>query len=189
MSGDQVHDRLPPALVRDVGRPDSREVHQHARGQMPRSPDARRHESQFTRLGLGQAEQFCDRMRRHVFVHGKHLRPDPQARDRRQVGQKVVAWTCIEMRIDRHSADVHNDERVAVWRAACRRGSPPVSAGTGAVLDHNELTQGRSQPVSQPARPNISDATRAAGDNDAYGLVRPTGTLCPQRGDQLSKCT
>ena len=150
MTGDQVHHRLPAALVRNVGRPDSREVHQQARGQMPRSSDARRYESQFTRLGPGQAEQFCDRTRRHVFVHGQHLRPDSEARDRRQVGQRVVARTRIQVRIDRHGADVHDDERVTVWRAACRRGSPQVSAGTGAVLDHDELTQGRS-PAALPA--------------------------------------
>src|SRR6266851_4381286 len=50
-----------------------------------RRPDARRHETQLTRLGLGQADQFGNRTRRHVLVHGQHLRSHAQARDRRQV--------------------------------------------------------------------------------------------------------
>ena len=93
------------------------------------------------------------------------------------------------MRIDGHGADVDDDERVAVRRAAGPSDGAYVAASPSTVLDNNELAQRRSQALAQPARADIGDATGAAGDDDVYGLARPTSALRPQRRHGRGKRT
>jgi hypothetical protein len=181
--GDQVRHGLPAALVRNMGRLDSREMHQHARRQMPRRADTRRIEAELARLGLGQAYKLGERICRHALVHDQRLRPDAEPRDRCQIGQGVVARIGVDVRIDRHRADMNDDQRVAVGRAAGARDCPQVAAGAGAVLDHHRLAERRRQSIRQPARPDVGDAARTAGNDDAKGFARPRRALRPSRGD------
>ena len=93
------------------------------------------------------------------------------------------------MRIDGHGADVDDDERVAVRRAACPSDGANVAASASTVLDNNGLAERRSQALAEPARADIGDATDAAGDEDEYGLARPTRALRLQRGGRRGEGT
>jgi hypothetical protein len=88
------------------------------------------------------------------------------------------------MRIDRHRADMDDDQRVAVRSAACARNRGQVAAGAGAVLDNDRLAERRRQSIRQPARPYVGDAAGSTGNDDADGLARPRRALRSGHADR-----
>ena len=96
-------------------------------------------------------------------LHGQQQRAVAPARDRREIGQRVVAGAGEQVRVEGGRALVDEQQRVAVRRAARHLRGADIAACGGVVLDEHRLAEGLAQPLGEPARADVGDAAHAAG--------------------------
>ena len=125
----------------------------------------------------GSAPRGRDGLRRRVGLQvaagHQHEGDAREARDRRQVAQRVVADGRVQVGRDRQRAGRGQHQRVAVGRRLGHLPHGQRAAGAGAVLHHDLLPQLLGQAGSQQPRRGVGAAAGREGHDDAQGFGGP----------------
>jgi hypothetical protein len=104
-------------------------------------------------------------------MHHHYLGLVNEARDRRDVADKIEAKLLVERRVDRdRRAD--REQGVAVGGRAHDRLGGDVGGGTDPVVNHERLPQTLRQPVTDQSRQDVLRAARSRADDDAHQARR-----------------
>ena len=119
---------------------------------------------------------------RQVRVHQVEAGHLGQQRDRAEVARQVVGQLVEDEGVDRHRADVAEDDRVLVVGAGdlahCH-----IAGAAGPVVDEDRLAEDLLHLRGGGAGDDLRAAARREGHDEADRLVRPGG-LRAQRGGQ-----
>jgi len=130
--------------------------------------DARRRHVDLAGVGLGIGDEFGGRPRRHRGVDFQDHGHAQEARNRRDVVDKIVAELLEQRRVDRIDR-IDEEQRVAVcWRAHYGLG-PNIVAAARPVLDDELLAEPLRQPAGDQARRDIGRRAGGRGDDHAHG--------------------
>ena len=102
-------------------------------------------------------------------MHGEHVVHARDHRDRREVFQRVVAQLRIESRVHGERADVAEEQRVAVGRAARDELGADLARRAAAVVDDDLLRPHFAELLRDDAAHEVGGARRRERDDDADG--------------------
>ena len=122
-------------------------------------------------LGLGERDEFLQRLRRHLGIDRDHLRRLADRRHRQELLERVERHLLLHERIDHELPGEHDAERVAVRRRLGDRQRRDRAGGGGAVLDHDRLAGLAGDVVAEQPRAEIGDAAGGEADDQADRLV------------------
>jgi hypothetical protein len=133
------------------------------------------------RRGLGQRQQFGQRVRLYLWMYQHELRKGRDQADRGEVLVPVIGQLLVDQRVDRMA---HGDDRqrVAVARRLGDDLAGDHTVGAGAVVGDDRLAPGLREVLAHRARQQVGRAARREGDHHADLLVR-VGALRPH-GDR-----
>ncbi len=140
---------------------------------------------QLARLGLGERHQFGHRRCLDVEIDGDEGRKIPDARDRREVLDRIVGHALVER--DRRMRRVGGEQqRVAVGMRVRDRVCCDHPVGTRLVLDHEGMPERLLQILRDQARRRVGLAARRERRHDRHGARRirfgPRGRSRQRRG-------
>ena len=124
---------------------------------------------------LGVIDEILDRLHRQVRVHDQDHRRNRQARDRRDVVDRIVRQL-IERRQHRLAARQH-EQAVAVGALLheCTERHEPL--GTGPVLDHEGLAERVRENLGRDARRGVGGTPSASANGHLHGSRWIAGVL------------
>ena len=94
----------------------------------------------------------------HRRVHGEDERKAAGEADGREILRRVVGELLVERRIERISARITEQQRIAIGRAARDFTRPDRGAGAGPVLHHHRLPELRRERLRHRARHHVEAA-------------------------------
>ena len=141
-------------------------------------------------LFFRQRDQLRERRGRHRRVDHHQQRPARHQAHRRERLARVIAEFAIQARRHRQRAGATVEQRVAIGHGLRHRLRPDSSAGAGAILDNELLTEGIAQFGGDHAPDHIGGPARRERHHDSHrsgwvGLGRRVqGGAGPRAGDQ-----
>src|SRR5262245_6186758 len=134
---------------------------------MAGSSDARRPEADLARIALGVRYELGDRLGWNRWIYHHDEREVDEARDGRDVTEKIEIELVVERRVDRVRRTRHK-ERVAVRRRPHDRLGANIVAATCAVFYDELLAEPMREPGSDEPRANVGSAAGPRRGNDAH---------------------
>ena len=144
---------------------------QHLHGEMQRIADAGRAVVEAARLGLGERDQFGDRVRGKLGVGRDHELRGHHLRDRHEILVHVERQRAVERRADRQAVGGEEDG-VAVGRRLGERIGREIAARAGAILHHHRLAELLGELVAEEPGQGVDGAAGRERHDDADGPVR-----------------
>ncbi len=120
---------------------------------------ARRRHVEFAGIGLGIGDELGNRLGRNRRVHHHDVGTSEDARDRRDVADKIEIELVVKRRVGRVD-NTAQEERVSVGRRTYDRLGADIAAATRPVVDHKLLAEPLRQPLTHQARRDVARAAR-----------------------------
>ena len=166
----------PPAgrlysAIGDVLHLDAGHAFEQFAGQMRRGADAGRAEGRFAPVGFCECDELLHGFGRRGVGHDHQIGDDAKQRDRRQVGDGIVARVWIQIWIDRQERCA-KQQRVAVGLGVDHRLRPEVAGCAAPVLDHDLLAPHLRQAERERSPECIAAAAGRERHHQAHMPVR-----------------
>src|SRR5262249_33844832 len=116
---------------------------------------ARRSKTDLARMGLGVGYELWNRLGRNRRIHLHDLRHAVDARDRRDIADKVVVQLFVERGVD-HIIRADGEQRVAIWWRTHDGLSSDIAASARPVLNDELLTKPLGEPLTYYARDDVN---------------------------------
>src|SRR5215813_1833749 len=124
---------------------------------MARGTDAARRPADLARIGLGIGDEVGSRLGWNRWMHHDNLGKADDARDGRDVADKIEVELFVERRIDRVCRS-DQEERVAIRGRTHDRLSADIGASSRPILDDKLLTEPLRQELAYQTRDDVVPA-------------------------------
>ena len=136
-----VLERRRRALIGHMHDVDMRRGLEQFAGEMRREPIARGGVVELARIGLGEIDQFLQRMRRHAEIDHEHVRLRADQADRVEILLGIEADLFVEAAIGGQDGIVAQQDGVAIGRRMGHDLARDIAAGARPIVDHERLAE------------------------------------------------
>ncbi len=173
LPAEEIVERGPRSLVRNVVQLDLRLAVEHLGRDMRRGAVARRAVVELAGIGARIGEELLVVARRYARMQ-KHVERDAAGRyDRHQQLHRIEIRALHDVRRDHHARAGRVRHGVAIGIGVRDRFEADIAVAARAVLDDERLAERLAEPCAEHARGDVGDAAGCHVDDHAHRLRRP----------------